>query len=639
MEIKKSDNLDYLNVLNALNTIPFSVGRILLCDFLKGKMNNKSVIKHDLDEAPYFGSLRKLDRDVVFEMIDHLIANRLIDVSGLEMNKFIKVLSINGVGKNELKNPVLNKRKISNGFIEPKTKVDENDLVMFEKYNGFLDGYNSLQKKVIISEGKKVLCIAGAGSGKTTVLTKRIEFLNKYKSVDSNKILAITFTRKAKEEMQKRLSELNVDVKIETFNSFCEKILKKYSSLIYNRPTRIAGYQDKIFALISATQSLGIDLNSAIDKYFSKNQKMNKTQNQLQNVFMADCFAVLDYFKLKGFKDFTSTFDGEDYSNAKLVYDIVKFLREHMEIQGLRTYSDQINDAVKFLKKNKEYIQKFDHVLVDEFQDVNALQIELIDLLNGAAVGSTLSDTDVLSENFRKAGNSLFCVGDPRQSIFGWRGSDVNYILDFAMKYEGAEVIGLKKNYRSNNHIVDLMNYSISSMKMDGLTSSFENEKHLKLCTFDSYEEECDFVVRKILTMNISRDDVFVIARTNKQLNDLAKMMESKGIKYILKTDDFPSADIKKDCVTLSTIHSIKGLEAELVFVVGCNNFNFPCKSSEHPIMEIVKMYEYDKEEEERRLFYVAISRAKNMLYLTYSKKPTYFINDKMKQMMDEIKF
>ena len=92
----------------------------------------------------------------------------------------------------------------------------------------------------------------------------------------------------------------------------------------------------------------------------------------------------------------------------------------------------------------------------------------------------------------------------------------------------------------------------------------------------------------------------------------------------------------KKEHLTLSTIHSIKGLEAEMVFVIGCSQNNFPCRNSENPIMDSIKMYEYDKEEEERRLFYVAISRAKNKLHLTYSgKKHTYFITEEMKKMLD----
>jgi DNA helicase-2/ATP-dependent DNA helicase PcrA len=108
--------------------------------------------------------------------------------------------------------------------------------------------------------------------------------------------------------------------------------------------------------------------------------------------------------------------------------------------------------------------------------------------------------------------------------------------------------------------------------------------------------------------------------------------MKIKGISHVVKTDEVKNPkDMKEGDVTLATIHAIKGLEAKKVFVIGSNEQNFPCKASDHPAIEMVKIDDYDKEEEERRLFYVAISRAKEILYVTYSgKKPTYFLNDEM---------
>ena len=617
MGFEKRGDLDYLQALKALKIIPFAVGRILLADFLKGKMNNKSIIKHDMDEMSFFGSLSGLKNEDILEMIDNLIINNLIEVFSIDGNKFMKVLKINIAGKKELKNPSLNNKRVSNGFHEPKTEINEDEKKEFEKYNGFLEDYNSYQKKAIISDSEKILCVAGAGSGKTTVLTKRIEFLIKYKNVNPAKILAITFTKKAKEEMKTRLNKLGIFANVETFNSYCEKILIKYSKLIYSRRVKVISYSDKIFSVSSALHSSGKNWDYVFNNYFSKSQKANKNKNKLQAIFINDCFDILDYFKLKGFEDF-SDFSGEDNSELKMVYEVVEFLKEYMEVQGFRTYFDQVNDVVKFFQENKDFISDFDHILVDEFQDVNSLQVLLLDLLNS---------------------KNLFCVGDPRQSIFGWRGSDINYILNFSDKYNGAEVIGLKKNYRSNNHVVDLMNKCISSMNVCDLTYNFEGERHLKLCEFDNIEEEMDFIVRKISMVNVPREEIFVIARTNKQLIDLSKKLSNIGIDFVLKTDDFPNVEVERGKVVLSTIHSIKGLEAELVFVLGCNSFNFPCKSSEHPVMEAIKIYDYDKEEEEKRLFYVAISRAKNMLYLTYSKKPTKFINNRMKKLMDKIEF
>jgi DNA helicase-2/ATP-dependent DNA helicase PcrA len=116
-----------------------------------------------------------------------------------------------------------------------------------------------------------VLVLAGAGSGKTTVLTKRIEFLVKFRSVPSEKILAVTFTRKARQEMMRRLSSegLSGSVAVETFNSFCEKTLKRHNDVIYGKPVRVISYSDKIKIIKNALSKLGIGMEAAVQKYFN----------------------------------------------------------------------------------------------------------------------------------------------------------------------------------------------------------------------------------------------------------------------------------------------------------------------------------------------------------------------------------
>jgi superfamily I DNA/RNA helicase len=555
-----------------------------------------------------------LEKEKVLEITENLIVNNMIDVSGSVFNKFAKVLSLSIKGKKELIDPSLNSKKISEKYEEVETKISDLEIKAFKELEEFLKGYNQEQKKAIINPKEKILCIAGAGSGKTTVLTKRIQFLNKMKKVRGEKILAITFTRKAKEEMQKRLEELGIKAVVETFNSFCEKILLKNGGKIYGKRVRVANYQDKMFAILRALDYQDLNIEQAIERYFSSNQKRNKSTYQLQNMFVNDCFSVFEYFKItkKPLDEFKFE---KDYANSKMIFEIVKFLDKYMVNAGLRTYADQINDVLNFFKMYPKKIPEFEHVLVDEFQDVNSNQVELLDLLNP---------------------KNLFCVGDPRQSIFGWRGSDVNYILDFQNKYPDSEIINLKKNYRSNKYLVEFMNHSIKPMKMPDLEYEFGGKKEIKLQNFSSEEEEFEFILNELMQIDLPFEEIFVLARTNKQLSDFSELLKKKRIKHILKNDEKRDQEIKKGHVTLSTIHAIKGLEAELVFVIGCTNNNFPCKSSDHPVIENLKMYEYDREEEERRLFYVAISRAKNKLYLSYTgKNHTYFINEEMKKIID----
>ncbi len=629
-ELGPGKEQDYLYVLRALNEIQFPVGKGLLVDFLIGNMKNASIQKNDLYLLNNFKSLRKYSESEIRGMIENLLINGMIEQSGLIGNKFAQVLGITQKGNEELMNPLLHKKKIANKIETSVNIITDEERVLFKELDFFLSEYNDEQKKAIILQKSRILCIAGAGSGKTSVLVKRIEFLTKYQSVNPQKILAITFTRKARQEMEARLKNLGVlGVQVETFNSFSEKILQKYGHLVYDTPKRVMSFPDKVIAINFALDMAGLDLERATDKYFSDNQKKNKEPRHLSNIFMNDCFSVLEYFKSKNQPLYDFSKGVEDYRDkeiAKTIANVCRNLENQMKMQGLRDYVDQILDTIHFFEKNKQYIPEFDNVLIDEYQDVNAMQIQLIDLLVA-----------------KNPAVNLFAVGDPRQSIFGWRGSDINYILGFNKKYPDAEVVNLVRNYRSNKRIVDFMNHAIKEMNVQDLEAHNTGEAEIKLLDFDVEEMEHISVLNRInalLKSGVSGDEIFVLARTNRQLNELSNKLKVAQISHVLKTDELKKPVMANvGDVTLATIHAIKGLEAKIVFVIGCNELNFPCKASDHPVIEIVKtgMQEYDKEEEEKRLFYVAISRAKEKLFLSYSgKKPTYFINEEMKKLARE---
>ncbi|MBR9704115.1 UvrD-helicase domain-containing protein, partial [Candidatus Pacearchaeota archaeon] len=599
-----------------IKEIPFGVGKNLLIDFLVGDSKNKSIKNNKLQGCDNFGILDKSKKDVK-GLVENLIENKLIELVSVENNRFLKVLKLTKNGILEISDPKLFKKKLKNNFVINETVINDNDRILFKELDSFLHRFNDNQKKGIISDSEKILCIAGAGSGKTSVLTKRIEFLVKYRGVDSNKILAITFTRKAKQEMKSRLTKLGVSCYVETFNSFCEKILKKHGSLIYGRPVRVITYANKVMAISQALSSINTTMDQACDKYFSEAQKRSKEKQKLYNIFMNDCFFILDYFKSKNqeLTDFSLESDYKHQESARMIYSVCKYLQEHMKLTGLRDFTDQMLDTVKYFKENSSAIPEFNHILVDEYQDVNKSQIELIELLDS---------------------KNLFVVGDPRQSIFGWRGSDINFILNFGSEKDNCEIITLTKNYRSNNHIVKLMNTSIKDMNLPDVTHNIEGEKNIKLLDFENEGLEHDFVINGIINSKFSGNDIFVLARTNRQINEISGLMKKKNIKHVLKTDENNnSIEPGKGDVVLATIHAIKGLEAKQVFLIGANEQNFPCKAQDHPVIEMIKIDEYDREEEEKRLFYVAISRAKQELNISYSgKKPTYFINDDMEEII-----
>ncbi|MBI2107784.1 UvrD-helicase domain-containing protein [Candidatus Woesearchaeota archaeon] len=624
IENENPKQFDYLKVLKALDSMPFSIGKNLLIDFLHGDEKNESIKRNRLNKKILFGILQLYSRQEINDFIENLLHNSLLEYRQLESNRFVKVLSITEKGRQELLSPVLHKKKLSNNFAIKETAITEQDRMLFESFDFFLKPYNDEQKKAIVSPARKILCVAGAGSGKTTVLTKRIEFLAKFRSAAPERILAVTFTRKARSEMAARLSKYpNCNgARIETFNSFCEQLLKLHNDAVYSRPVRIISYSEKIRLFNAALKENKIDIGNAVEQYFSFGQIRGKTPDELARMLMNDCYSILELYKTHGkkLKEFLAegeALEQKDRNNVEMIYNICSYITSFMEKFGLRDYSDQLIHCMEFLKNNPDKIPKFDHILVDEYQDVNAMQIGLIDLLD--------------PEN-------LFCVGDPRQSIFGWRGSKIKYILNFEDKYPDSEIITLSTNYRSSRQIVDFMNRSLENARLPELRHSSGSPAEIKLINFDSENEEIEFVVAKILELSLPRNEIFVLARTNRLIKEVSDRMKLRNISHIVRTEDH-NRDIEaaRDEVTLATVHSIKGLEASAVFVIGCTGINFPCKASDHPIIELVRLDDYDKEEEERRLFYVAVSRAKNSLYLTYSgKSHTRFISERMLELLKD---
>ncbi|MFH1134412.1 MAG: UvrD-helicase domain-containing protein [Nanoarchaeota archaeon] len=611
--------LDYVFVLRGLQDIPFGVGRKLLIDFLQGNYH-ETVKKHKLYKKPCFGCLA-YDKEELGEMINSLTLNGLIAQSSVN-GSFWKVLELTEKGRQEIIHPELFKRKLAFGFRDTKTTITDDDRRLFDALKGFLEGYNDAQKKAIVCSKERILCLAGAGSGKTAVLTKRIEFLATYRGVDPKRILAITFTRKARHEMIARLEKAGhgAEVQVETFNSFCERILRQHADIAYGKPVRVVSYKDRVLMVQSALQATGVDMPKAIDIYFSYAQRRGKSDEELANILMADCFFIRDYFNFKARRIERSAFaaagEGQERS-ADLIIAVCNFLDAYMRKHGLRDFADQLMDTIALFTSNPGLIPRFDHVLIDEFQDVNATQMDVIALLSP---------------------QNLFCVGDPRQSIYGWRGSDIRYILSFEERFPEGEVITLTKNYRSTKHIVELANTAIRDMGLPDLESALEGEKDVRLLRFDNEDAEHEFVVQRILASGIPRGEIFVLARTNRQLAELSSRMATRQIRHVVRSGELRrTAEATDEEVTLATIHAIKGLEAEMVFVVGCAGQHFPCKGSEHPIVDMVNVEEYDKEEEERRLFYVALSRAKKSLYISYTGKRTLFITNTMLSQIEEV--
>ncbi|SFC00759.1 DNA helicase-4 [Flexibacter flexilis DSM 6793] len=260
-------------------------------------------------------------------------------------------------------------------------------------------------------------------------------------------------------------------------------------------------------------------------------------------------------------------------------------------------FNDLIGRSTSLFKNHADiaqvYKQRYQYILVDEFQDVNNIQVELIKLL--------------LTEN-----TQLFCVGDDWQSIYGFRGSNVSYILEFEKHFTNSQLIKLNLNYRSTQNIVGASNEVIKHNKFKvnkDIIASKKSEHKIVIYAGNNEEDNIHFCAKKVkelLADGYLHDDILFLYRRSKMFTPYLNYFKQQGIK-----------------VSGKTIHGAKGLEAKIVFILGLTEGygGFPDIWLEDRIFQVIKKANHDLlMEEERRLFYVAITRAKDKLFLITEK-------------------
>lgn len=282
----------------------------------------------------------------------------------------------------------------------------------------------------------------------------------------------------------------------------------------------------------------------------------------------------------------------------KLAIPLINDYRAYCINKSYLDFNDMISRTIDLFRNRKEISDKFKkqykYILVDEFQDVNNLQVELIRLL--------------LTPK-----NQLFCVGDDWQSIYGFRGSNVDFIINFKKYFKNAEIIKLNLNYRSPQHIVGASNEVIKYNKYrisKELSSLKKSNRKIHIYSGRDEDDNLDFVTEQVLMLqnqrNYSKEDILFLYRRSKMYHPYFERFKQEGI-----------------FITARTIHGAKGLEARAVFIIGLTEGHggFPDIWMEDRIYQVIRPTRHDLlMEEERRLFYVALTRAKDDLYLITEK-------------------
>ena len=372
-----------------------------------------------------------------------------------------------------------------------------------------LDGLNREQQQAVQHTEGPLLILAGAGSGKTKVLTVRIAYLLA-QGVNPYEILAITFTNKAAKEMKSRVEGLVGDVAnriwLSTFHSFCAKFLRFEldNFLGYNSNFTIYDTSDSQVVIKAALKALNLD-----DKYYPVGAMISAISDAKNKLMFAS-----DYRK-----------QARDFYQQK-VADVYEYYERELRKNNALDFDDLLLVAVKLLQSNaavlEKYSKRFKYVMIDEYQDTNHAQYLLAYLL---------------SSHWK----NIAVVGDADQSIYAWRGADIQNILDFEKDYPNCTSIKLEQNYRSTKIILDAANAVIDNNEgrpeKNLWTDKVEGAKIQHFTAQSEHEEAAfigDTIVKKHDIHGVPYGDMAILYRTNAQSRVLEEALIKRALPYTM---------------------------------------------------------------------------------------------------------
>ncbi len=399
----------------------------------------------------------------------------------------------------------------------------------------YLNDLNEAQKEAVMHLDGPLLIVAGAGSGKTKVLTSRIANIIKEKKAFPNQILAVTFTNKAAKEMQNRVSKILGSAAVGlswlgTFHSICAKLLRKHASAAQlNSNFTIIDTDDQIRLIKNICKAENIDIKQLSPRFI---------------------LAIIDRWKNRGF------YPGEVVINKKDIYEktvlpLYKIYQQKLTDLNSCDFGDLILHTVKILEFNPDireiYSKNFKYILVDEYQDTNFIQSKWLNLLS-------------------EKNKNICCVGDDDQSIYSWRGAEIKNFLEFDQVYDNTKVIRLEQNYRSSQNILSVASNLISNNQNrvgKTLITTMEEGDLVQLNCFKNGKDEAIGVsdeIEKKIKKKFSYNNIAILVRAIFQTREFEERFLKIGMPYRILggTKFYERAEIK-DCVAyLRLIHQEK---------------------------------------------------------------------------------
>jgi len=460
---------------------------------------------------------------------------------------------------------------------------------------GIYDSLNEMQREAVYHTEGPLLILAGAGSGKTRVLTHRISYMIEEKGINPWNILAITFTNKAAGEMRERVDKvvsIGADsVWVSTFHSTCVRILRRYiDRLGYDNNFTIYDMDDQKSIVKDACKRLNIDT------------KMLKERAIMSAISKAkDELITPDQMELNA---------GGDY-NAKRIAGIYREYQKTLKLNNALDFDDLICKTVDLFRSNEDvlnyYQERFKYIMVDEYQDTNTAQFKLI---------------SILADKYK----NLCVVGDDDQSIYKFRGANIANILNFEDTFPGAKVIKLEENYRSTQTILDAANAviknNIGRKKKTLWTSNGEGEKINFTVYEDAYKEAEGVVsdIRQKVRDGWNYNDFAILYRTNAQSRLLEEKFVVNNVPYRVfgGVNFYQRREIKDILSYLKTIDNGKDGQAVKRII------NVPKRGIGATTIDRIQKYADEKE----ITFWDALINAKNIETLgrAYTKLEPFII-------------
>ena len=399
----------------------------------------------------------------------------------------------------------------------------------------YLKNLNKAQKEAVFYLDGPLLIVAGAGSGKTKVLTSRIAHIIKEKKAFPNQILSVTFTNKAAKEMQIRVSKMLGAAAtglswLGTFHSICAKILRKHATAAnLNSNFTIIDTDDQTRLIKNICKSENIDIKQLAPRFI---------------------LAIIDRWKNKGYYPSEVVINNKDVYE-KTILPLYNIYQQKLIDLNSCDFGDLILHAVKILENYPDirqiYTTNFKYILVDEYQDTNFIQSKWLNLLS-------------------EKNKNLCCVGDDDQSIYSWRGAEIKNFLEFDQVYKNTKVIRLEQNYRSSQNILSVASNLISNNQNrvgKTLITNMEEGDLVKLNCFKNGKDEAIGIsdeIEKKLKKKYSFNEMAILVRAIFQTREFEERFLKIGMPYRILggTKFYERAEIK-DCVAyLRLIHQEK---------------------------------------------------------------------------------